>query len=102
MMVNMTKIAKNEKKPRPGSDKAADDASGECADWAPKNASLFKSRPHGDDDFDPLDLVNSPEDCGQDDLHPSALGDQGTRTQSTPASGPIPVALPLKCGPPGS
>lgn len=77
MMVNMTKIAKNQKMLRSGFGKEADDASDDGADGLPENASLFKPRPHDDDDLDPLDLANSPEDHEQEDLHPSALGDQG-------------------------
>jgi hypothetical protein len=77
MMVNMTKIAKNQKMLRGSSDNEANSASGDGNDNAAKNASLFKPRPHGDDDFDPLDLANTLEDCGQEDLHPSALADQG-------------------------
>lgn len=77
MMVNMTKIAKNQKMPPSDSGTEADDAPGEDNPAAPETASLFKPRPHGEDDFDPLDLANSPEDCEQEDLHPSALADQG-------------------------
>lgn len=76
-MVNMTRIAKKEKMPGSDSGNGADDPSGDGADGSPKNASLFKPRPHGDDDFDPLDLANSPEDHEKEDLHPSALADQG-------------------------
>jgi hypothetical protein len=74
MMVNMTKIAKNPKMLPADTDNEANDASGDGN--AAKNASLFKPRPPGDD-FDPLDLANTPEDCDQEDLHPSALADQG-------------------------
>jgi hypothetical protein len=77
MMVDMTKIAKNQKKPPSDSDTEADDASGEGPDGAPKDASLFKPRPRGEDDIDPLDLGNRPEDCGEENLHPSARADQG-------------------------
>jgi hypothetical protein len=96
MMVNMTKIAKNEKEPRPGSDKDSDDASGEGDACAPKNASLFKPRPHGNDDFDPLDLANQPEDYGQEDLHPSALGDQGDEDTINPCFWTYPGGLTLE------
>lgn len=58
----MTKIAKNEKMLRSGSIKETDDASGDNADGSPTNTSLFKPRPHGDDDIDPLDLANDFED----------------------------------------
>ncbi|WP_224702713.1 AAA family ATPase [Devosia aquimaris] len=74
MMVNMTKIAKNQKM-LPAGSKERDDASG--ADAAPKPVSMFKPRPHGDEDFDPLDLANTLTDYEQEDLHPSALADQG-------------------------
>jgi hypothetical protein len=76
MMVNMTKIAKNQKI-LPASDKERDDAPGDGADIAPKPVSMFKPRPHGDDDFDPLDLANALTDYEQEELHPSALADQG-------------------------
>lgn len=84
MMVNMTKIAKNEKMLRSGSEKEADTALGDGADCAPKPSSLFKPRPHGDDDFDPLDLANRAEDCEQEDLHHSALADQGDEDAVNP------------------
>ena len=38
---------------------------------------MFKLRPHGDEDFDPLDLANTLTDHEQEDLHSSALADQG-------------------------
>jgi hypothetical protein len=76
MMVNMTKIAKNQKM-LPAGDKERDDVLGDGADAAPKPVSMFKPRPHGDDDFDPLDLANALTDYEQEDLHPSALADQG-------------------------
>ena len=80
-MVNMTKIVKNQKM-LPAGDKERDDALG--ADAAPKPASMFKPRPHGDDDFDPLDLANALTDHEQEDLHPSALADQGDDEVGTP------------------
>lgn len=61
----------------PEGDKEGDNALGNDIDAASKHASLFKPRPHGDDDFDPLDLANAPEDSGQENLHPSAFADQG-------------------------
>lgn len=82
MMVNMTKIAKNQKKPP--SDSETNDAPGEDSPAAPETASLFKPRPRGADDFDPLDLANRPEDYGQEDLHPSALADQGDEDTINP------------------
>lgn len=83
MMVNMTKIAKNQKM-LPAGDKEADDASGDGADAAPKPTSMFKPRPHGDEDFDPLDLANALTDYEQEDLHPSALADQGDEESINP------------------
>lgn len=80
----MTKIATNQKRLRSGSEKEAGDASGEDTDGTPKITSLFKPRPHGDDDFDPLDLANTPEDCEQEDLHPSVLADQGDEDAINP------------------
>ena len=38
---------------------------------------MFKLRPHGDEDFDPLDLANTLTDHEQEALHSSALADQG-------------------------
>lgn len=84
MMVNMTKIAKNQKKLPSDSDTQADDAAAEGPDGAAKDPSLFKPRPHGEDDFDPLDLANRPEDCEQEDLHPSVLADQGDENTINP------------------
>jgi hypothetical protein len=79
MMVKMTKIAKNPKKPRSGSEPEQDEppppADGQHS--PPAKPSLFKPRP-GDDDFDPLDLDNDPQDMGHEDPHPSARADQGT------------------------
>ncbi|KQX40831.1 hypothetical protein ASD04_18880 [Devosia sp. Root436] len=84
MMVNMTKIAKNQKMLRSGSDDEANDASGDGNDAAPKPASNFKPRPYGDEDFDPLDLANALTDYEQEDLHPSALADQGDEESLNP------------------
>ncbi|MHA6731619.1 hypothetical protein [Devosia sp. A369] len=80
----MTKIAKNQKMLCGGSEKAAGDASSDDTDAAPKPASLFRPRPHGDDDFDPLDLANALTDYEQEDLHPSALADQGDEESINP------------------
>ncbi|MBK1794459.1 AAA family ATPase [Devosia sp. WQ 349] len=76
MMVNMTKTAKNQKT-LPAVYKESNDGSGDGADIAPKPASMFKPRSHGDEDFDPLDLANALTDYEQEDLHPSTLADQG-------------------------
>ena len=81
MMVNMTKIAKNQKMLR-ASDKEGADAL--AADAALKPASLFKPRSHGDDDFDPLDLANGLTDHEQEDMYPSALADQGDEDSINP------------------
>jgi len=83
MMVNMTKIAKNQKM-LPASDKEGADALGDGTDAAAKPVSMFKPRPHGDDDFDPLDLANTFTDHEQEDLHPSALADQGDDESTNP------------------
>ena len=83
MMVNMTKIAKNQKM-LPAGDKERDDARGDGADAAPKPASMFKPRPHGDEDFDPLDLANALTNHEQEYLHPSALADQGDEESINP------------------
>ncbi|WP_162245106.1 AAA family ATPase [Devosia sp. Root436] len=80
----MTKIAKNQKMLRSGSDDEANDASGDGNDAAPKPASNFKPRPYGDEDFDPLDLANALTDYEQEDLHPSALADQGDEESLNP------------------
>ena len=79
----MTKIEKNQKL-LPASDKEADDARGDGADAARKKVSMFKPRPHGDEDFDPLDLANALTDYEQEDLHPSALADQGDEEAINP------------------
>lgn len=84
MMVNMTKIAKNQKMLRGGSDNEANDASGGGSDGPLKPVSMFKPRPHGDEDFDPLDLANALSDHEQGDLHPSALADQGDEESINP------------------
>jgi hypothetical protein len=84
MMVNMTKIAKNQKMLCAGSDNEANADSGSGIDRAPKPVSMFKPRPHGDEDFDPLDLANALTDHEQEDLHPSALADQGDEESINP------------------
>jgi hypothetical protein len=84
MMVKMTKIAKNPKMLPGSSDDEANDASGNGTDGAPKPASMFKRRPHGDDDYDPLDLANALTDYEQEDLHLSALADQGDEDAINP------------------
>ncbi|NGP18884.1 hypothetical protein [Devosia aurantiaca] len=68
----------------PAGDKESNDALGDGADAAPKPVSMFKPRPHGDDDFDPLDLANALTDHEQEDLHPSALADQGDEESINP------------------
>jgi hypothetical protein len=82
-MVNMTKIEKKQKM-LPTSGKERDDALGDGSDAAPKQTSMFKPRPHGDDDFDPLDLSNALTDYEQEDLHPSALADHGDEESINP------------------
>ncbi|HEV7344331.1 MAG TPA: AAA family ATPase [Devosia sp.] len=79
----MTKIAKKQKM-LPAGDKERDDALGDGTDAAAKPVSMFKPRPHADDDFDPLDLANTLTDHEQEDLHPSALVDQGDEESINP------------------
>ena len=70
--------------PSDGSDREADGASDAGTDNASKNTSLFKPRPEGDDDVDPLDLGNDLEDFGQEVLHPSSLAEQGDEAAINP------------------
>lgn len=85
MTVKMTKTAKNKEMPLLDDETKADGLD-ETADNGPEGTSkrsLFKPRP-GDDDYDPLDLANDPEDMEQEELHPSALADQGDDDSSGP------------------
>lgn len=84
-MVNMTKITKNQKMLREGLDKEADGDGDGGADTDNANkASLFKPRPEGDDDVDPLDLGNDLEDFGQEVLYPPSQADQGDEAAINP------------------
>jgi hypothetical protein len=80
---HMTKIAKNQKMLLAG-EKEGDDARSDGSEAAPKPTSMFKPRPHGNEDFDPLDLANALLDHEQGDLHPSALADQGDEESINP------------------
>ena len=81
-MVNMTKIAKNQKMPRPGSDENDDTPPAEDAETA-KDTSLFKPRPEGDDYIEPLD-VEDLGDFGEDPQPPSSIADQGAEKAIKP------------------
>lgn len=84
MMVNMTKIAKNEKMPRAGSNGEPEDSAGGGTADAAKPYLLFKPRPHGDEHTDPLDIGEDLEDFGQEVLHPSSMADQGDEEAINP------------------
>jgi len=84
MMVNMTKIGKTKKMYPSCSDGETDVALGDDTDIAAKFASMFKPRPHGDENFDPLDLANTLTDHDQEELYPSALADQGDDERTNP------------------
>jgi hypothetical protein len=73
MMVNMTKIAKNQKMPGSGPDNQPDATGDDKADTT-NPSSMFKPREQGDDN--PL-VIDDLEDFGEEVLHPSAMADQG-------------------------
>ncbi len=52
-------------------------ASSDESKTAPEKGSMFKPRPRGEDAFGPLDLGNDPALYKEEELHPSALADQG-------------------------
>lgn len=84
MMVNMTKIAKNEKMPRSSSEGELEDAAGGGTADAAKPGLMFKPRPDRDEHTDPLDIGEDLEDFGQEVLHPSSMADQGDEETINP------------------
>lgn len=68
-------------------------ASGDESKTSPEKTSLFKPRPRGEDDCDPLDLANDQEDHAQEDLHPSVLADQGDEDAINPRTWSHPDGL---------
>lgn len=86
MMVKMTKIAKNTKKPISKSDAKADDAAGEGPEGASKDPSLFKPRPEGEDEAGPIDLGSDLQDFGQENPHLPVLDELSEDNDANPGA----------------
>lgn len=70
--------------PTPADDDDPPPASGDDTQPPIEQTGLFKPQPEGEDEPGPLDLGSDLQDFGQDDLHPSALGDQGEDDEVNP------------------